>query len=309
MHDLDRTLMELEVDPRSTYEYNPRSSGGYQFASEGPLTEAEEMELAAELLDVKNDQEMEQFLGDLFNKVTKGISDFANSSTGRALGGVLKQVATTALPIAARALGTAIGGPAGMQIGGALGDIGTQLLGGSQPPSPAPASPQAGGIPQQFGNIGQQFGQRFGGQFGAPVGQIAGQLGQQLGNQFGGQFGNIFGAFAPQLANIASQLFGMELEGLSPQDQEFEVARKFVKLAADATKTAQATATQAPPVDVVRNAVTTAAQQHAPGLVPAASRIGLAHRQPVGTTRPFFYSGAHSGVWYRRGNSIVLRGV
>ena len=35
-----------------------------------------------------------------------------------------------------------------------------------------------------------------------------------------------------KLASGATKLFGLELEGMSPEDQEFEVARRFVRLAA-----------------------------------------------------------------------------
>ncbi|HEX8601556.1 MAG TPA: hypothetical protein VF774_02850 [Pseudoduganella sp.] len=44
------------------------------------------------------------------------------------------------------------------------------------------------------------------------------------------------------LKRKASSVFGLELEGLSPEDKEFEVARHFVRLAADAAHQALARA-------------------------------------------------------------------
>ena len=79
----------------------------------GVFTEAEEMELAAEFLEVTDEQELEQFIGDLIRKAGKAIGKFAHSSVGKALGGVLKTVASKALPIAGGALGGLVGGPPG----------------------------------------------------------------------------------------------------------------------------------------------------------------------------------------------------
>ncbi|MFB7512190.1 hypothetical protein [Streptomyces sp. NPDC056144] len=59
----------------------------------------------------------------------------------------------------------------------------------------------------------------------------------------GGAAGNLVlpgvgGLVGSQLASQAGGLFGLELEGLSPEDQEFEAARHFVRFAADAARTA-----------------------------------------------------------------------
>ena len=60
------------------------------------------MELAAELLEVSNEQELEQFLGDFIKKAGKAIGGFVKSPIGQAIGGVLKSAANVALPIAGR---------------------------------------------------------------------------------------------------------------------------------------------------------------------------------------------------------------
>lgn len=96
----------------------------------GEINEALEMQLAAELLGVTNEQELDQFLGKLVRSVGRGFKKFARSGFGRALGGVLKKVAKVALPIAGKALGTlipipgvgtALGGMAANAVGNAIG--------------------------------------------------------------------------------------------------------------------------------------------------------------------------------------------
>jgi hypothetical protein len=46
------------------------------------------------------------------------------------------------------------------------------------------------------------------------------------------------GATGGKLASAAGSMFGLELEGLSQDDREFEVAKQYVRLAGDATKIA-----------------------------------------------------------------------
>lgn len=79
---------------------------------EGDLTEAQEMELAAELLAVRDEAELEQFLGNLFRRVGGALRGVA-SRVAPALGGILKNVARRALPILGGAAGTFFGGPLG----------------------------------------------------------------------------------------------------------------------------------------------------------------------------------------------------
>ena len=90
---------------------------------QSPFSEAEEMELAVELLEVTTEAELEQFLGNLFKKAWRGI-EAVGSSVIRPLGGVLKTVAKTALPFVATAAGTFFGGPAGGAIAGRLRGFG-----------------------------------------------------------------------------------------------------------------------------------------------------------------------------------------
>lgn len=204
---------ELETGESSleTFEFNPEFLGetygetqGESFEMNemsGELNETQEMELAHELLEVSNEEELNMFLGKLIKGAGRAIGNFAKSGVGKAIGGVLKTVAKKALPIAGGALGTFFGGPLGASIGGKLG-------------------------------------------------------------------------------SMASNLFELELEGLSPEDQEFETARAYVRFANSAVKRAAGIQGQRPgtPVPVVtRQALTAAARQHAPGL--------LRPRNPDGTFR------------------------
>lgn len=94
----------------------------------GPFSEAEELELAYELLAVSNEEELDQFLGKVFSGVWKGIKK-VGSKVGKVLkplGGVLKGVAKTALPFVGGALGSfipipGVGTALGSALGGALG--------------------------------------------------------------------------------------------------------------------------------------------------------------------------------------------
>jgi len=62
-------------------------------------------------------------------------------------------------------------------------------------------------------------------------------------------------------------IFGAEFEGLSPEDQEFEIARRFVRLTFDAGRHAALAAEGAAPDVIVSNAERLAARRLAPGLL------------------------------------------
>ena len=96
---------------------------------EGVFDEVNEMELAAELLEVSNEAELEQFLGSLIKKAGKAIGGIARSPIGRALGGALKAVAKKALPIAGTALGNLVVPGLGGMIGGKLASAAGNMFG------------------------------------------------------------------------------------------------------------------------------------------------------------------------------------
>jgi uncharacterized protein (DUF697 family) len=94
------------------------------------------------------------------------------------------------------------------------------------------------------------------------------------------------------------------------EEQEWEAATTFVKLAEEAGKIAAQTPPDAPPDVVATNAVTQAAQVHAPALLTPPSGSMMAPQPP----RPFpgrmpRYPRRQSGRWVRRGNQILLLGV
>jgi uncharacterized protein (DUF697 family) len=93
-----------------------------------PLGEAEETQLASELLEIDNEDELEQFLGGLFKKAAGAVRGFVRSPVGRALGGVLKGVAKKALPVVGGALGSMVAPGVGTAIGTKLGSLASGLL-------------------------------------------------------------------------------------------------------------------------------------------------------------------------------------
>ncbi len=120
-----------------------------------------------------------------------------------------------------------------------------------------------------------------------------------VGTAFGGPAGAVLGS---QLASAAGRAFGLELEGLSPEDQEFETAKQYVRWAGEAAKNAALEPAAADPMAAAKSAAVTAAQQHAPGLLrstpPPSMRMGGRVRR------------GRSGRWFRlKGDVIVLRGV
>jgi len=208
MHDLDTTLGEFEEE----FEYADEAEFYDESEMESPFSEEEEIDLTYELMSVTDEAELDMFLG----KLIKRAGRFLRSPVGRRLKGMFKRLARRALPVAGRALGTWIGGPAG-------------------------------------------------------------------------------GAVGRRLASTAGRYFGLELEGLAPEDQEFEVTRRFVRMVGTAAKKAASAPATANPQTVAKKAAVTAALKHAPGLVkrPSAS--------PIGRSR--------SGRWIRRGRKIVVMGV
>jgi uncharacterized protein (DUF697 family) len=199
---------------------------------ESPLHEVQELELAAELLEITNEQELEEFLGKIFRGVTRAVGGVIRSPIGKMLGDALKGVAKQALPI----------------VGGALGSF------------------------------------------------VAPGIGTALGSKLGSMAGN---------------LFELELEGMELEQAEFEVARRYVQLAASAARNAALAPPTAPPQAVTQQAITAAAQRFAPGLL----RQGLnggggGYAAPGGS-----YGGrpgqtqARSGRWVRRGRKIIVLGI
>jgi len=112
---------------QESYEWEqPELHESYEYA--GELQESPEMELAQELLEVGNEAELEEFLGKLVRGVARGASAFMKSGVGRAVGGVLRNVAKTALPMVGSALGSFVAPGIGTALGGKLGSMAAKLL-------------------------------------------------------------------------------------------------------------------------------------------------------------------------------------
>ena len=123
MHDIDRTQMEYSNEQ---FEFG---EGEWSGEAGGSFSEAEEMELATELLSVSNEGELDRFLGDLVSRATQAVGSFVRSPIGQAVGGVLKGVAKKALPMAGSAIGGYFGGPLGARIGSGLANAAGNALG------------------------------------------------------------------------------------------------------------------------------------------------------------------------------------
>ncbi len=215
MHDLDLNFREDE-------ESNLFGSPFGAFEEEGEDGEADELALAAELLEITTDEELDQFLGDFIKKVGRGLNKAAKGLTGKSLGQLLKTAAKKVLPIAGKALGGLVGGPVGANLGGQLGSMGAGLIKG-------------------------------------------------------------------------------ELDGMSEEDAQFEVARRFVRFANDTIYETLNAPPTANPQQAVTQAAVQAAQRHLPGLV--RGQGGPAGSPATHTTR------RSGGRWVRYGNRILLLGV
>jgi len=185
-----------------------------------------------------------------------------------------------------------------------------------------------------LGNLFKKVGGAIGGFVKSPVGKALGGIlktvakkalpiaGGALGGLIGGPAGAALGS---KLAPMAGKMFGLELEGLSPEDRDFEVARRYVKFASNAVKRATAAPPHLDPLKVAKTAITAAARTLAPGLLTPGIGIPTIPRPPVYPTAvpttavpctygpPYANYGpgfaSRSGRWIRRGNKIILFGA
>ena len=216
MHDIDKTVAEFE-QPHD--ELGLEFEAGWSPEHELP-GEASESELAAELLSITSEAELESFFGKLISNVGQRVGRLVQSDTGRALGGILKKAATHALPLLGRVAGNLIAPGIGGMIGG-------------------------------------------------------------------------------KLAAGAGHLFGLELEGLSSEERDMEIARAIVEFANEAAfEAAQADDAGAPPEQAASKAAAAAAERTAPGLLAGGPAPGRAPRRHP-----------RQGRWVRQGRRIVLLGV
>lgn len=128
MHDIDRTQLEFGQE-MSGFQSEQFEYGEAEWSGESVLSEADEIQLAGELLEVTNEAELDRFLGDFIKKVGSVAGQVIRSPVGQAVGGVLKGVAKKALPWAGGAVGGYFGGPLGAKIGSGLASAAGSALG------------------------------------------------------------------------------------------------------------------------------------------------------------------------------------
>src|SRR5262245_52472357 len=109
---------------RALVEYNPETEafapapyevGAYRSLPEADvadvLSETDEMELAAALLEVTSESELVTFLEKLLHRAARDREAPIDASSGQALGRILKSVAKRVLPLIGPGAGTVVGGP------------------------------------------------------------------------------------------------------------------------------------------------------------------------------------------------------
>jgi hypothetical protein len=170
-----------------------------------PFGEGAQLELAAELLEVSSDAELDEVLRDLIARAGRAVGKFIDTPRGNAIGGILKGAAKRVI--------SAI----------------------------------------------------------TPDGRVT---------------------------TDAARSFGLEIEGLSNEDREFEVARHYVDFAGEAVKNLALDATLSNPGDAASAAVVEAAKSQAPGLLSGEGKQTFVDE-----------SGRRIGRWGRRGDKIVLHGI
>ena len=158
-------------------------------------------------------------------------------------------------------------------------------------------------LDQFLGKLIKKAGRRVGRMVRSPFGRAVGGFlkgaarkalpwaGTALGAYFGGPLGAQIGR---GFARAAGSALGLEAEMLNAEDQEFEGAKQFTRMAGEAVKSAIAAPSGVSPTSAAQQAVTAAAAKLAPGLLAATS-----HSRPP---RP---SGT-SGRWMRQGANVVL---
>ena len=110
------------------------------------------------------------------------------------------------------------------------------------------------------------------------------------------------GRGTPSVRAAAGRLFGIELEGLSPEDMELASTRRAIRFARSAAQRASRASRRLPPRLVATRSALGAARRWAPGLLPVSSaRPALTVRAP-----PLPESDGRPGKWVRHGDNILV---
>jgi hypothetical protein len=159
-----------------------------------------------------------------------------------------------------------------------------------------------------IGRAGQAIGRFVKSPEGQAIGGILKGAAKQalpgIGSAVGGYFGGATGAkLGGDLASAAGRVFGLELEGLSGEDREFEVARRYVTFAGEAVKNLASAPPGSDPRTAANAAAAAAARTYAPGLMSPVQ----AGWEPQPPSPP--PTAGRSGRWVRRGAKIILYGI
>jgi hypothetical protein len=176
--------MHDSVAPGMTYPGVRGARPAFHAGGGFPAT-SRDSELAARLLDVVNESELDEFVGGLVAEAARSTSRGIPVDTGRALVGVLRKTVERTLPTL------------------------TIALGDERRP----------------------------------------------------------GSAGTHTAHTAARVFGIELEGMSAEDRDFEIARQFVRFAQAAALHAARTSAS-DPITAADDAVARARREFAPGLLP-----------------------------------------
>lgn len=133
-------------------------------------------------------------------------------------------------------------------------------------------------------------------------------VGGVVGGPVGAAVGGSIGSAVTNDSKEAKELFDLELEGLSNEDSEFEIAKAFVRFAGNAAKEANDNETGNPAKDA-EHAMIRSARRFAPGLL---------RRRKYGYNQNRFRDRydqnddnnnnmGDNGRWYRRGNKIIIQ--
>ena len=132
-------------------------------------------------------------------------------------------------------------------------------------------------LDQFLGNLIRKIARSVGAVVRSPLGQAIGRglkgiirqtlplAGTALGTLAGGPLGAAIGS---GLATTAGRALGLELEGLSHEDQELEATKRFVRFASDAVRNAASAPASGDPAATAASAIAAAARSAAPGLLP-----------------------------------------
>jgi len=127
-------------------------------------------------------------------------------------------------------------------------------------------------LEQFIGNLLKKAGKFASSAIKGPLGQTLKSVAKVALPAAGAALGNLVlpgvgGALGGKLASAAGSMFGLEFEGLSPQDREFEAAKRVVRFGGAAAKKVARTPTSVSPRHAVKAATIAAARKHIPGLL------------------------------------------